>query len=200
MGSEYAKLVVRAPRGEGRGAAGRARQRGSEGTEAGTGSMDAREAVAREEIRDVISRYNHAGDRGDLEALGLCFAESGVLDLAGRAPLEGRAAIQEHLGGVVRELAERSARPLLRHHVSSVRIELTGPDSATASSYFLVFTEVGLDHWGRYFDHFARSGESWQIARRKVRVDGAAPASRMAAQHARGENVDASGLPSGEGS
>jgi len=159
--------------------------------------MDAREVVAREEIRDVISRYTHAGDAGDLDALALCFAESGVLDLAGVAPVEGRGAIQTHLGGVVRELADRTRRPVLRHHVSSVRIELTGPDSAIASSYFLVFTEVGLDHWGRYLDHFARTGPRWQIARRKVRVDGATSASRMAPEHARAENVDASGLPAG---
>ena len=162
--------------------------------------MDAREAVAREEIRDVISRYTHAGDAGDLDALALCFAESGVLDLPGRPAVAGRTAIQAHLGGVVRDLADRTRRPVVRHHVSSVRIELTGPDSATVSSYFLVFTEVGLDHWGRYLDHFARTGQRWQIARRKVRVDGATPASRMASEHARPENVDASGLPaSGEG-
>lgn len=141
--------------------------------------MDAREAVAREEIRDVISRYTHAGDGGDLDALVCCFAETGVLEIAGRDILEGRGAIHEHLQGVVRELADRTTRPLLRHHVSSVRVELTGPDSASASSYFLVFTEAGLDHWGRYLDRFAHSGERWEIARRVVRVDGSTPDSRM---------------------
>jgi ketosteroid isomerase-like protein len=145
--------------------------------------MDASEAIARESIRDVISRYNHAGDRGDLDALVRCFTENGVLDLEREDDLRGRAAIQKHLSGVVADLADRSVRPLLRHHVSSVRIELTGPDTATASCYFLVFTEVGLDHWGRYADRLVRAGDVWQIAHRKVRVDGAALNSRMAREH-----------------
>ena len=145
--------------------------------------MDASEAIAREQIRDVISRYNHAGDRGDLDALVHCFTENGALDLEGVDDLRGRAAIERHLSGVVADLADRSVRPLLRHHVSSVRIELTGPDTAAAASYFLVFTEVGLDHWGRYADRLVRSGDVWQIAHRKVRVDGASPDSRMAREH-----------------
>lgn len=142
--------------------------------------MDVEELLAREAIRDVIHRYNHAGDRGRLGELARCFAEAGVMDLEGVAPLEGRAAIEAHLAGVVDRLAAAAEHPLLRHHVSSVRIELTGPDSATAESYFLVFTEVGLDHWGRYRDHFSREGGEWRIAHRKVRVDGATPGSRMA--------------------
>ena len=97
--------------------------------------MDASEAIAREEIRDVISRYNHAGDRGDLDALVRCFTETGVLDLEGEDDCEGRAAIRERLSGVVSNLAERSERALLRHHVSSIRIELTGSDTAIAASY-----------------------------------------------------------------
>jgi uncharacterized protein (TIGR02246 family) len=145
--------------------------------------MDASEAIAREEIRDVISRYNHAGDRGDLDALASCFTETGVLDLEGEDDCEGRAAIRERLSSVVSDLAGKSERALLRHHVSSIRIELTGSDTAVAASYFLVFTEVGLDHWGRYADRLVRGEGAWRIAHRKVRVDGATPHSRMAVEH-----------------
>ena len=81
------------------------------------------------------------------------------------------------------DLAGRSERALLRHHVSSIRIELTGSDTAIAASYFLVFTEVGLDHWGRYADRLVRGEGAWRIAHRKVRVDGATPHSRMAGEH-----------------
>jgi hypothetical protein len=145
--------------------------------------MNHAEAIAREEIRDVISRYNHAGDRGRLDELVRCFAPDGVLDLKDVPPLEGRDAIAAHLGGVVTRLAEATTRPVLRHHVSSIRIELEGSDSAGAASYFLVFTEVGLDHWGRYGDRFARVDGEWLIAHRRVRVDGATPSSRMALEH-----------------
>ena len=144
--------------------------------------MDAGEAIAREQIRDVISRYNHAGDRGDLEALVACFIENGVLDLVDTGELIGRDAIRRHLGSVVQRLAGRTQRALLRHHVSSVKIDLDGPHDARAASYFLVFTEIGLDHWGRYGDVFTQAGGQWRIARRKVRVDGAVPDSQMLAR------------------
>src|SRR5262245_31190105 len=103
--------------------------------------MDASEAIAREAIRDVISRYNHAGDRGQLDALARCFAEDGVLDLEGEDDFVGRTAIHARLATVVAASNQVGARALVRHHVSSVRIEVTGPDSASAASYFLVFTE-----------------------------------------------------------
>ena len=141
--------------------------------------MDAVEAIAREEIRDVISRYNHAGDRGDLETLARCFREDGVLELDDEAPFAGRAEILRRLTRVVGDSAARGENAFVRHHVSSVKIELTGADTANAASYFLVFTEIGLDHWGRYRDRLARGDGGWQFAHRRVRLDGAAPDSSM---------------------
>jgi uncharacterized protein (TIGR02246 family) len=147
------------------------------------GGMDAAEAIAREAIRDVIARYNHAGDRGNLDALLACFTADGVLDLEGIPPLRGRDAIRRHLEGVVRDLAANTSRATLRHHVSSVLIELTGTDSANASSYFATYTEIGLDHWGRYQDRLVRLSGAWLLSHRRVRVDGAVPGSRMAVAH-----------------
>jgi hypothetical protein len=137
------------------------------------------ELLAREAIRDVIARYNHAGDRGRLDELVRCFAEDGALELEGEAPLRGRAAIHAHLSGVAARLAANTARATLRHHVSSLRIEVQGAGAAEAWSYFSVFTEIGLDHWGRYGDRLVRRGDEWLFALRRVRVDGASPGSRM---------------------
>ncbi len=141
--------------------------------------MELEELVARERIRDTIARYNHAGDRGRLDELSACFTEDGVLEIRDEAPIAGRAAIRRSLTEVVTRLEVATERPLLRHHVSSVRVELEGPDRARAASYFLAITEVGPDHWGLYLDRFARVGGAWLIAHRRVRVDGAAPSSRM---------------------
>ena len=94
--------------------------------------------------------------------------------------LRGREAIRRHLASVVDDLAAATTRATLRHHVSSIRIELTGPDSASATSYFAVYTEVGLDHWGRYGDRFVRVDAQWLLEHRRVRVDGATPSSRLA--------------------
>ena len=141
--------------------------------------MQLDELIAREEIRTLIARYNQAGDRGKLGELVACFSEEGVLELEDMPPLRGRAAIQRHLDGVVVDLAAATTRATLRHHVSSILIETQLPDAADARCYFAVYTEVGLDHWGRYSDHFTRVDGVWSIARRRVRVDGAAPESRM---------------------
>jgi hypothetical protein len=141
--------------------------------------MTLEELVSRESIRDLIARYNHAGDRGRLGELVSCFAQDGVMDLEGVAPLTGRAAIQAHLMGVAERLAANTRRATLRHHVSSVRIELSNAERAEAWSYFSVFTEIGLDHWGRYADRLVRQGDEWLFALRRVRVDGAAADSRM---------------------
>lgn len=141
--------------------------------------MTLEELSAREAIRERIAAYNQAGDRGRLEALAACFAPDGVLELPNGTWLEGRAAIVAELQAVARELAARTQRPLLRHHVSSVTIELTGPDTATARAYFAVYTEAGLDHWGGYADRLVRHEGAWLFAERRTRLDGAAPDSRM---------------------
>jgi len=145
--------------------------------------MTTEELIARERIRDALARYTHAGDRGQLDQLALCFAADGVLDLEGEPPIVGREAIRSRLASVVTSLADATTRPVLRHHVSSIRIALEGAAVASVASYFVVFTEIGLDHWGRYGDRFVREDGEWRIACRKVRVDGATPRSRMAAEH-----------------
>jgi len=147
--------------------------------------MNVDELVAREAIRDLIARYNHAGDRGRLDELVRCFADDGAMELEGAPPLVGRAAIHAHLTDVASRLAARTQRATLRHHVASVRILLHDVAHADAYAYFSVFTEIGLDHWGRYVDRVVRSGDEWLFALRKVRVDGASPGSRMVVPGAR---------------
>ena len=142
--------------------------------------MTSDELETRESIRDTLARYNHSGDRGRLADLAACFAVDGVLDLPGDDLSTGPQEIEARLSQVVAGSKERSARPMVHHHVSSVEITLETPDEARVRSYFLVFTETGLDHWGRYDDRFRRCGERWLIAHRRVRTDGATPQSRMA--------------------
>ena len=141
--------------------------------------MTAQELEAREAIRERIAAYNHAGDRGRIAALAECFTEDGVLEMPDGTRLVGRGAIVSELERVGRELAARSARPLLRHHVSSLSIELSAPDRADARCYFAVYTEIGLDHWGGYADTLVRRDGLWLFSLRRIRVDGHAPDSRM---------------------
>jgi hypothetical protein len=133
--------------------------------------MHTAELIAREQIRDAIARYAHFADGGRFEDLAALFAEDGTLEIAGRPALSGRAAIVAFLNSVKRA-PEPGNQPFIRHHVSSVRIDVQGADEATAASYFFVITEHGPDHWGRYRDDFVRVGDDWLFKRRRVRVDG----------------------------
>jgi hypothetical protein len=135
--------------------------------------MEHEELAAREAIRDAIARYAHAADTGRFEDLAALFAADGVLEIEGRGAFAGRARILDFLGQV-KESRPRDAAgaTFIRHHVTSVRIELIAAREAAAKSYFLAITESGPDHWGVYRDRFALIGEKWLFRRRMVKVDG----------------------------
>jgi uncharacterized protein (TIGR02246 family) len=142
--------------------------------------MELWELSARERIRDTLARYAHCADTGRFAELAALFTEDGVMEIDGRPPLQGRAAIETFLAGTKTNIAANLTRPLIRHHVSSIHIEVLGPDAATAASYFLAITERGPDHWGRYRDRFVRLGEQWLFQHRRVRPDGHAANSWVA--------------------
>lgn len=139
--------------------------------------MDQRELTAREGIRETVARYAHLVDAGRIDELLALFTDDAVLEAGDLPPASGRAAIGDLFRGTGTRLASAASRPLIRHHVSNVAIDITGPDTAEARSYFLAITERGPDHWGRYRDRLVRVGERWLFASRVVRVDGRAAGS-----------------------
>jgi SnoaL-like domain len=144
------------------------------------------ELAAREGIRDTISRYTWCGEFMDAAGFADCFTADAMLEIKDGETFRGREGVLSMLAGVrdrTRATVEptASAAPVvMRHHVSSSRIELEGKDRARAFSYFAVFLPPhGHDHWGRYADELVREGERWRFRRRRVSVDGAVQASRM---------------------
>jgi len=143
--------------------------------------MELWELIARERIRETIGRYAHCADGGRFDALADLFIPDGVLEIPGQV-ITGRAAIRAFLGGTKSNLAATMSQPLIRHHVSSVSISILTPERAEAVSYFLAITAAGPDHWGRYRDELVPTGEEWLFRRRRVRRDGYAPGSWIAAR------------------
>jgi hypothetical protein len=146
--------------------------------------MEMWELTARERIRDSLARYTWSGDSLRLDELAAAFCPDGVLEVRGTDPVQGRAAIVDFLGGV-------SARPdgaapanggkrIVRHNLANVRFLELEPDHALVASYFTVFTEIGLDHYGRYRDRFEPVGDEWLIRHRFVSTDWRATTSTMA--------------------
>jgi hypothetical protein len=155
--------------------------------------MDVWELEARERIRDTLARYNWSGDAFRLDELAAAFCEDGELEVRGREPFRGRAAIIEFLSGGgdggdddARRAALRSAAAasgvtrIVRHNVANIRFLEVTPDHARVACYFTVLTEIGLDHYGRYRDTFVPVGEEWLIRHRFVSTDWRAPESTMA--------------------
>jgi SnoaL-like protein len=134
--------------------------------------MDAAALADREAIRDVIGRYAHAADSGRFEDLAALFDVDGVLEVDGGLRSVGRAAILEFVSGVRDRSSSGGVPQYVRHHTTNTVIDLTGVDSAEAASYFLVFSDVGADHWGRYRDRLVRTAGGWRFAHRRVRTDG----------------------------
>lgn len=138
------------------------------------GSMELSELVAREAVRDLVARYAVAGDRGDILELAELFAVDGILDVGAHGGRwEGREEIVTQLLAVTERIAASGSAGPVRHHVSNLAIDACLPKEATAASYFLVLSGVGVDHWGRYRDRFAVGPDGvWRFVERVVRVDG----------------------------
>jgi hypothetical protein len=149
--------------------------------------MELWELVARECCRDTLAQYTHAGDRYQLDQFAGVFCEDGLLEIRGQPPLRGRAAIMARFGGApgaqqaqnVAAAARQTGalRRIVRHTVTNVRFEAVSPAEATVASYFTVFTEIGLDHMGRYRDRLVPMEDRWLIAHRFVSTDWRAPES-----------------------
>jgi hypothetical protein len=146
------------------------------------------ELLAREAIRYTIASYTMAGDRLKADELAAQFTDDGILESEGvqGADLfrnEGKAAIRAWLGG----WGERAARlpgarrpTFVRHHMSTSKIDFTGPTTAQGRTYWVAYTDIGPDHAGYYIDTFRKAGDRWLIAHRRVRMDWRLPNSLFA--------------------
>lgn len=131
------------------------------------------ELIAREQIRDLVAAYAHCADSGRFDEMVALFADDGVLETPDGQEHRGRDVIRAFLTGTKAQLAATAAgAPLIRHHVSNLRIVVSGPDAATGAAYFFVITERGPDHWGRYRDRYVCVDGRWRFAHRRVRLDG----------------------------
>ena len=138
--------------------------------------MEHWELVARESIRDLVARYNANGDAGRNDEVLALFTPDAVMELPGRT-LRGVNEIRslfEEAGDRTGEGAGRAAR-FIRHFTATLQIDLESPEAARSRAYYLVVTDQGPDHWGRYVDRYERQGGVWRFAHRKVTVDHAVP-------------------------
>jgi hypothetical protein len=146
------------------------------------------ELLAREAIRARLAHLAQAGDSVRAEEYAACFTEDGTLQTeaaGGRGlDLHNRAEIlawQQSLREPGKGISSGSAIPLkfARHNLTTCKIELTGPDSASVRTYWHVMTNAGPDHCGVYRDLFRQVDGEWLIAQRRVKTEWASKNSLM---------------------
>ncbi len=148
--------------------------------------MTVDELLARESIRHTMASYTMAGDRLRRDEFMAVFTEDAVMESEGVPEqdafrYEGRQAIGDWISRWTRKPDPREKpthqATFVRHHLATSQIELTGPATARARTYWMAYTDIGADHCGYYLDVFRKVGESWLIAHRRVRLDWRSPES-----------------------
>lgn len=146
--------------------------------------MTVDELIARECIRRTMANYTMAGDRLRGDDFMAVFTEDAVIESEGVPDSDafryaGRPAIREWIARWRDSSGESSAprATFVRHHLSTSQVEFEGPDRARARTYWVAYSDIGPDHCGVYIDVFRKSGDTWLIAHRKVRLDWRAPQS-----------------------
>jgi hypothetical protein len=145
--------------------------------------MDLDELIAREQIRDIVARYNATADSGRFDDTIEVFADDAVMEV-GDQVLEGRPAIRELFAATQDSIADHAGdQPrYVRHLTATLQIDLTSATEAKGRCYFQVLLPHGLDHWGRYLDSYGLREGRWVNTHRRVVTDGWAPGGWAAAR------------------
>jgi len=144
--------------------------------------MELWELVARESIRDLVARYNANGDSGRFEQVVELFAPEAVMELDDGTVYEGRDEIRTIFTGAAASLKDRPGPIVLRHHTSTLQIDVEGPTAARSRCYYHVLMADGLDHWGRYVDTYGVVDGRWRFTHRRELLDGAVAGGWAASQ------------------
>jgi hypothetical protein len=145
--------------------------------------MELWELVARESIRDLVARYNANGDSGRFDQVVELFAPEAVMDVDGTV-YRGRDEIRSLFTSTASSLLDRPGPVVLRHHTSTLQIDVKSEHSATSRCYYQVLLAEGLDHWGRYLDEYRVVDGRWRFAARREILDGTVPGGWAAAAFA----------------
>jgi SnoaL-like domain len=142
--------------------------------------FDVSDLLAREAIRDLVTRYNSYGDSGLFDRMIGLFAPDATVEINGIAH-HGHDELRRVFSGVSEQTSGPGDRPAyLRHCTATHQIDLVDETTATGRCYFFVLTSVGLDHWGRYLDDYGVIDGEWRFDRRRVLTDALSPHSIFA--------------------
>jgi hypothetical protein len=145
--------------------------------------MEPWELLARESIRDLVTRYNSKGDSGRIAQVLELFAPDAKMEITSEdgetRTYRGVDEIESIFTRAIetfREAAERRAQPgYVRHCISTHQIDVGDRQHAKGRCYFFVIRASGLDHWGRYVDEYEERDGRWLFTYRRVTTEGRQP-------------------------
>ena len=143
-----------------------------------SGQRELWELVARESIRDLVARYNANGDSGRFDPMLELFADDATMELPAGVH-RGLQSIREFLEGVAKNTGgqPKARAKFIRHFTATHQIDVLSETEAKGRCYYVVLTDRGLDHWGRYVDEYRRIDGRWLFWHRRVTLDGNVPGS-----------------------
>jgi len=144
--------------------------------------MEIWEVIAREEIRDLVTRYNSNSDTGRFPQLLELFDDTSVMTIDGGMPYSGTSEIINIFTNAKGRLDSVDVPKYIRHYVATHQIDIESETVARGRCYFAVLTHIGLDHWGRYIDTYKKVNGKWLFDTRKVFVDGTSAGSTFVAK------------------
>lgn len=146
------------------------------------------------EIKNLIYRYAHDIDNGDLDAVAAMFADGKIVavDEEGMGTdIVGAAAVLALYRSFTR-IYEDNHTPHTLHMTSNVVVDVAqGAETATAKSYAMVFQAladfplkpiIGV----RYYDQFIRAEGTWRFCERRIDTHLTGDLSRHLLKSARG--------------
>ena len=135
--------------------------------------MEPWELDAREQIRDLVARYNANGDSGRFASMLDLFAPDATLHIPSGSH-HGRDEIEAVFTNAATKTGtgDGAKAAFIRHHTATLQIDLISVHEATSRCYYQVLTDRGLDHWGRYVDRYRGIDGRWLFTERNVTVDG----------------------------
>lgn len=132
--------------------------------------MTGTDAAALAEIHQRLAACTQAGDARKAQGYAACFTRDGVLELVNET-ISGRDAILDWMQAPSVIPVPADGTPgFISHHLTTCHVEFTGPDSASARTYWLVTSAAGLDHNGYYVDKLRREDGQWLITHRRPRT------------------------------
>jgi len=155
--------------------------------------------IARSRIKDTIARYNIAGDKRDLDAFVATFCEDAIYESAVFS-CAGANDIRQYLLTAWKPVPAVPSPRFRRHHITTTQIDVHDAQQASGRVYYLMVTDLGLDHCGYYLDRYRPVGDRWLIAHRQVWMDWSLPQSLFVPDKSKAlvEAGGASGPPGGE--